>query len=126
MSAPIVRLFGLIVVLFALLIGWTSRWTVFEANSLDNNSLNKLTLFNDVKIKRGQIIADDGTNPPYMNGRILRLGSQVNVTNVTGDTPPSAYTGNTFQLQPGFDLISNNPGVSDDLTGNHASSRSAR
>jgi penicillin-binding protein A len=61
MNAPIIRLFGLIVVLFALLIGWTSRWTVFQATSLDNNRLNQLTLFNDLKIKRGRIIADDGS-----------------------------------------------------------------
>ena len=61
MNAPIVRLFGLIVVLFALLIGWTSRWTVFEATSLRNNSLNVRTLIDELKIKRGQIIADDGT-----------------------------------------------------------------
>ena len=60
MSAPIVRLFAVIVVLFALLIGWTSRWTVFEASSLNNNPLNKRTLFDDLKIKRGQIIADAG------------------------------------------------------------------
>ena len=32
MSTPIIRLFGVIVVLFALLIGWTSRWTVFDAD----------------------------------------------------------------------------------------------
>ena len=34
MNAPIVRLFGVVVVLFALLIVWTSRWTVFDAKSL--------------------------------------------------------------------------------------------
>jgi penicillin-binding protein A len=59
MSGPIVRLFGVVIVLFALLIGWTSRWTVFEASSLNNNPLNKRTLFDDLKIKRGQILADD-------------------------------------------------------------------
>ena len=32
MNAPIARLFGVVVVLFALLIVWTSRWTVFDAN----------------------------------------------------------------------------------------------
>jgi peptidoglycan glycosyltransferase len=61
MSGPIIRLFGLIVVLFALLIGWTSRWTVFEASSLNNNQLNRRTLIDEQRIKRGQIIADDGT-----------------------------------------------------------------
>ena len=33
-NAPIVKLFGFVVLLFALLIGWTSRWTVFDAKSL--------------------------------------------------------------------------------------------
>jgi peptidoglycan glycosyltransferase len=61
MSAPIVRLFGVIVVLFALLIGWTSRWTVFDAKSLQNNALNVRTLIDELKIKRGRIIAADGT-----------------------------------------------------------------
>jgi penicillin-binding protein A len=61
MSAPITRLFGLVVVLFALLVGWTSRWTVFDAKSLNNNVLNKRTLIDELKIKRGRILADDGT-----------------------------------------------------------------
>ncbi len=60
MSSQIVKLFGLIVLLFALLIVFTSRWTVFEASSLNNNPLNKRPLFDDLKIKRGRIIADDG------------------------------------------------------------------
>ncbi|MBV9837662.1 MAG: hypothetical protein JO156_06060, partial [Solirubrobacterales bacterium] len=61
MSGPIARLFAVVVVLFALLVGWTSRWTVFEASSLDNNALNARTLLDELKIKRGRILADDGT-----------------------------------------------------------------
>ncbi len=61
MNAQIVKLFGVVVALFALLIGWTSRWTVFEASSLDNNTLNRRTLVDELRIKRGRIIADDGT-----------------------------------------------------------------
>jgi penicillin-binding protein A len=60
-SAPIAKLFGLIVLLFALLIVWTSRWTVFEQSSLNNNPLNVRTLLDELKIKRGRILADDGT-----------------------------------------------------------------
>ena len=60
-NVPIARLFGAIVVLFALLIVWTSRWTVFEASSLNNDVLNRRTLIDQLKIKRGRIIADDGT-----------------------------------------------------------------
>ena len=35
MNAPITRLFGVIVLLFALLVVFTSRWTVFEAIDLN-------------------------------------------------------------------------------------------
>ena len=61
MSAQITRLFGLIVVLFALLVVFTTRWTVIDASKLDNNSLNRLTLVAQLRIKRGQILANDGT-----------------------------------------------------------------
>jgi peptidoglycan glycosyltransferase len=60
-NGPIVKLFGFVVLLFALLIGWTSRWTVFEAKSLQNNPLNVRTLIDELKIKRGRILADNGT-----------------------------------------------------------------
>jgi peptidoglycan glycosyltransferase len=59
-TSQIVRLFGLIMVLFALLIFFTTRWTVIEASKLDNSSLNHLTLIQELKIKRGRILADDG------------------------------------------------------------------
>ncbi|HEY1523627.1 MAG TPA: penicillin-binding protein 2 [Solirubrobacteraceae bacterium] len=61
MRPQIVRLFGVFVFMFALLIVFTSRWTVLDASSLQNNSLNKLTLIEDLRIKRGQVLADDGT-----------------------------------------------------------------
>ena len=43
-NRPIVRLYGLVVVLFALLVAFTSRWTVFEACSLRENPLNQRAL----------------------------------------------------------------------------------
>jgi penicillin-binding protein A len=61
MNAQIARLFGFVVVLFGLLIVFTTRWTVIDKTSLDNNSLNSLTLIQELKIKRGRILADDGT-----------------------------------------------------------------
>lgn len=61
MNAQIVRLFGLIVLLFGLLIVWTTRWTVVDASQLNANSLNRLPLIADLRIKRGRILADDGT-----------------------------------------------------------------
>ena len=59
MNAQISRLFGLIVVLFVLLITWTTRWTVLDAGALNNNPLNQRTLVDELKIKRGRILADD-------------------------------------------------------------------
>jgi peptidoglycan glycosyltransferase len=61
MSSQIMKLFGVIVVLFALLLVWTSRWTVFDAGALDNNPLNRRTLIDQLKIKRGRILADDSS-----------------------------------------------------------------
>lgn len=61
MNAPIVRLFAVVVGLFAVLVLFTSRWTVFQASSLANNPLNVRTLLDELQIKRGEILADDGT-----------------------------------------------------------------
>ena len=61
MTAPISRLFAVVVVLFGLLIVWTSRWTVFDAKALRDNPLNARTLIDQEKIDRGKILAADGT-----------------------------------------------------------------
>jgi len=61
MNGPIARLFGLVIVLFALLIGFTSRWTVFEAKSLRANPKNARGLLEAQRIPRGAIKASDGT-----------------------------------------------------------------
>jgi penicillin-binding protein A len=59
-NGSIARLFGLVLVLFALLVGFTSRWTVFEAEALRDNSNNRRELLAEQLIKRGLIRADDG------------------------------------------------------------------
>jgi penicillin-binding protein A len=59
-NASIARLFGLVLVLFALLVGFTSRWTVFEAEALRDNKNNSRELLAEQLIKRGLIRADDG------------------------------------------------------------------
>jgi penicillin-binding protein A len=61
MNRPIVRLYGFVLVLFALLLAFTSRWTVFEASSLRANALNKRSLLEQQRIDRGAILAADGT-----------------------------------------------------------------
>jgi penicillin-binding protein A len=61
MNRPIVRVFGLVVVLFALLIGFTSRWAVFESASLRDNALNRRGLLEQERVARGRILAQDGS-----------------------------------------------------------------
>jgi peptidoglycan glycosyltransferase len=60
MNRSIMRLFGVVILLFTILIVWTSRWTVFSATALQNNSLNRLEFFATEKLKRGRILADNG------------------------------------------------------------------
>lgn len=61
MNARIIKLFGFIAVCFAGLVGFTSYWTVFDAQNLKNERVNKRPLFNAQKIQRGRILAADGT-----------------------------------------------------------------
>jgi len=60
MNRSILRLFGVVLLMFVVLVVWTSRWTVFSATALDNNPLNKLQYYASLKIKRGEILADNG------------------------------------------------------------------
>ena len=55
------RLFAFVAVLFALLVAFTSRWTVFEASSLRDNPLNARQLLEQERISRGEILAANGT-----------------------------------------------------------------
>jgi penicillin-binding protein A len=57
----IVKLFGALLVLFALLVFFTTRWTVFDASALNSNKLNSLTAIRQERVKRGQILADDNS-----------------------------------------------------------------
>ena len=61
MNRPIVRLYGLVVLLFALLVAFTSRWTIFEASSLRESPLNARGVLEQQRIDRGRILAEDGT-----------------------------------------------------------------
>jgi penicillin-binding protein A len=59
MNAPIARLFVVVVVLFAVLVGFTSRWTVFDAHALRDNPKNHRQLIEEQQIRRGLIRAGD-------------------------------------------------------------------
>jgi penicillin-binding protein A len=60
-NRQIVKLFGLVVVLFAVLIGFTSYWSVFDAKALKEKDANARPLLEQQQIKRGRILAADGT-----------------------------------------------------------------
>jgi penicillin-binding protein A len=60
-NRQIVKLFGLVVVLFAVLIGFTSYWSVFDAKALKEKTANKRPLLEQQQIQRGRILAADGT-----------------------------------------------------------------
>jgi peptidoglycan glycosyltransferase len=75
-NRQIVKLFGLVVVLFAVLIGFTSYWAVFDAASLKGKDANKRPLLEQQQIERGRILAADGTviarSVPKGHGSALR------------------------------------------------------
>jgi penicillin-binding protein A len=59
-SGPIMRLFATVVLLFAILVVWTTKWSVLDAKDLRDNALNKRPLFAQLHVKRGAIKAGDG------------------------------------------------------------------
>lgn len=60
MNKPIRRVFFVVVFLFALLAFYTTRWTVFEARSLNQNALNKIPAQKNAKKPRGAILSASG------------------------------------------------------------------
>src|SRR5919108_783296 len=99
MNRQIVQLFGLFTLLFAVLLAFTSRWTVFEASSLENNPDNRRPLIEEQKIPRGRIFASDGKT---MLARSRGEGRGEN--RIYTRTYP---TGGTFGHPVGFSYIRN-------------------
>jgi peptidoglycan glycosyltransferase len=60
-NRQIVKLFGFIVVLFGILIGFTSYWSVFDAKALEEKEANRRPLLEAQQIRRGRILTADGT-----------------------------------------------------------------
>ena len=90
MNAPIIRLFALVLVLFGVLVAFTSRWTVFEAEALRENPNNRRVLFEEQRIKRGIIRA--------ANGQVLAANRTL-----SGDRYARRYpTGRLFSHPIGF------------------------
>jgi penicillin-binding protein A len=60
-NAPISRLFAIVLLLFAALVAFTSRWSFFDADELRDNPKNARALIEEQRVKRGVIRAADGT-----------------------------------------------------------------
>jgi peptidoglycan glycosyltransferase len=89
-NQPTSRLFVLVILLFGLLVVFTSRWTVFEAQALRDNPANRRALLQEERIQRGTIRASDGT----VLARSRPIG---------GDRFARAYpTGNLFAHPVGY------------------------
>ena len=114
MNRQITQLFGVVLLLFTLLVVFTSRWTVFEAKSLQNQTANRRPLLEQLQIPRGYIYADDGTvlakNTHTGHGPTLRYSRVY---------PPD----NLFSHAVGYSFISHGSAglekkYNDDLSGN--------
>jgi peptidoglycan glycosyltransferase len=75
-NRQIVKLFGLVIVLFAVLVGFTSYWSVFDAKALKEKEANTRPLLEQQQIDRGRILAADGSviarSLPKGHGAALR------------------------------------------------------
>ena len=61
MNRQILHLFTVFTVLCALLVGFTSYWSVIDAENLEDNAANRRPLLEALKVPRGDILAADGT-----------------------------------------------------------------
>lgn len=93
MNVPIFRLYVVFLILFAVLVGFTSRWAVFGQERLRENPKNARVRIEEQQIKRGVIRA--------ANDDVL-AGS----TRLSGDRYGRRYpTGRLFALPVGFDNV---------------------
>ena len=114
MNRQIVKLFVFLLALYALLFGFTSYWSIFDADSLEANQANRRPLLEEQQIKRGTIFAADGS----VIARSRPVGRGDNRVFVRR-YPEGALYGNPIgysfvtQGQVGFELAHN-----DELVGN--------
>ncbi len=65
MNRPIVRVYAFLLLLLALVVWRTSQWSVFDAQALKDNPLNRRPLIEAQTIHRGTIKTDDGVTVAY-------------------------------------------------------------
>jgi len=59
-NPPVIRIFALVLALFASLVYFTSKWAVFDAEELEANSQNRRPVIAEQQIPRGDITTSDG------------------------------------------------------------------
>lgn len=104
MNGSIRNLFVLFVLLFGVLVLFTTRWTVVEGDDLRADTLNKRDVIRAARVPRGRITAADGTT--------LARSRKV----------PSRDTGNAFyqRVYPQGELFASVVGYSDQSLGQQA------
>jgi peptidoglycan glycosyltransferase len=60
-NRQIIKLFAFIMAMFAVLVGFTAWWSVFNAKDLKEKTTNRRPLYEQQQIPRGRILADDGS-----------------------------------------------------------------
>ena len=60
MNVPISKLFAVVLLLFATVVGFTSYWSVIDAENLEKNPENRRLLLEEAQIHRGTITTSDG------------------------------------------------------------------
>jgi penicillin-binding protein A len=93
------QVYGVVIVLFALLVGFTSYWSVLDAKGLNDNPDNRRTLIEEQTIPRGLIFARDGKTRIAINHSERRGDARVYVR----DYP----TGGLFAHPIGYSFIQN-------------------
>jgi penicillin-binding protein A len=93
------QVYGVVIVLFALLVGFTSYWSVLDAKGLNDNPDNRRTLIEEQTIPRGLIFARDGKTRIAINHSERRGDARVFVR----DYP----TGGLFAHPIGYSFIQN-------------------
>ena len=99
MNAQIRQVYGLFIVLFALLVGFTTYWSVLDANSLADNPANRRELIKDQTIPRGLIFANDGRTRIAVNRSERKGGTRVFVREYP--------TGGLFAHPIGYSFLQN-------------------
>ncbi len=97
MNRQIAWLFAFVLVLFAVLAIWTSRWSVLQADSLKNEALNRRPLLEQQQVPRGLILARDGTK--------LAVNRRIG-TRQTKRYTRSYPTGGLFGAPVGYSFVS--------------------